>query len=280
MGGEKERFCAVVEVGARVALRRWRQRAQDTLPSTMNATSNSAEAMTEAVSLMYTALELAEQTFHKLPGSSVLTRYVKSSHRDDPGRTILEILLFLFVVRTWLQSRTRTERAGKHFIQFSSKVGGALAGTVLARSALTRALQEIDDLVDEWVPEPLCEALNENEQAELAAVPVIVGAQGPRVKLAHTGKTTLNLASFNFTGLAGNEACRQRALETLRTYGVGSCGPAGFYGTLGPCLLTPVRPQPLTPTQTSTSRWSATSPTSSGPRRPSSTRRATARSRP
>jgi serine palmitoyltransferase len=94
-------------------------------------------------------------------------------------------------------------------------------------------LQEIDDLIDEWSPEPLCEPLNASEEAELASLPVIVGPQGPKPKLANTGKTTLNFASFNFTGLAGNEACRQRALETLRTYGVGSCGPAGFYGTLG-----------------------------------------------
>jgi serine palmitoyltransferase len=94
-------------------------------------------------------------------------------------------------------------------------------------------VQEIDDLVNEWSPEPLCDPLNEWEEAELASLPVIAGPQGPKPKLANTGKTAINLASFNFTGLAGNEVCRERAIETLRTYGVGSCGPAGFYGTLG-----------------------------------------------
>jgi hypothetical protein len=130
--------------------------------------------------------------------------------------------------------------------------------------------------VDEWAPEALCEAPNEIEQAELAAVPVIIGPQGPKPKLANTGKTTLNLASFNFTGLAGNEACRQRALDTLRTYGVGSCGPAGFYGTLGQCL--PAFPFEMSyqPTshQMSTSSSRKISPTSLGPRLPSSTHRA------
>jgi serine palmitoyltransferase len=43
----------------------------------------------------------------------------------------------------------------------------------------------------------------------------------------------LNLASFNFTGLAGNETIKERAIETLRKYGLGSCGPPGFYGTIG-----------------------------------------------
>jgi serine palmitoyltransferase len=87
----------------------------------MNAT-NTMEAAAEVVSFMSTAIAMAETAFYKLPGSAVVARYVKSSHRDDPGRTILEILLFLYVIRTWLQSRTRTERAGKHFIQFSDKV--------------------------------------------------------------------------------------------------------------------------------------------------------------
>jgi hypothetical protein len=76
----------------------------------------------EAVSFMSSALETLETTFYRIPGSAIVTRYFKASHRDDPGRTILEILLFLYVVRTWLQSRTRTESAGKHFIQFSEKV--------------------------------------------------------------------------------------------------------------------------------------------------------------
>jgi len=42
----------------------------------------------------------------------------------------------------------------------------------------------------------------------------------------------LNLASYNFTGLASNETIKERAIETLRKYGVGSCGPPGFYGTI------------------------------------------------
>jgi serine palmitoyltransferase len=46
----------------------------------------------------------------------------------------------------------------------------------------------------------------------------------------------LNLASFNFTGLAGNEKIKERAIETLRKYGLGSCGPPGFYGTIGGSL--------------------------------------------
>jgi serine palmitoyltransferase len=88
-------------------------------------------------------------------------------------------------------------------------------------------------LVDEWIPEPLGNELSATEQSDLDAVPVIVGPNGPKPKLASTGKTVINLASLNFTGLAGNEHIKQRAVETLRKYGLGSCGPPGFYGTLG-----------------------------------------------
>lgn len=94
-------------------------------------------------------------------------------------------------------------------------------------------LKEIDELVDEWTPEPLCAPLSEWEQHDLDTVPVIQGANGPRPKIASTGKTVLNLASYNFTGLAGNKVIEERAIETLRKYGLGSCGPPGFYGTIG-----------------------------------------------
>ena len=86
--------------------------------------------------------------------------------------------------------------------------------------------------MDEWSPEPLAAPLNQREAADLAAVPVIVGATGPKPKLA-SGKTVINLASYNFTGLAGNETIKERAIDTVKKYGLGSCGPPGFYGTQG-----------------------------------------------
>jgi hypothetical protein len=72
------------------------------------------------------ALATAETTFNKLPGSAVIQRYVKSSHQNDPGRTILELILVIFAIRTLLQSRTRADRNGKHFIQFSDKACSSL----------------------------------------------------------------------------------------------------------------------------------------------------------
>jgi serine palmitoyltransferase len=91
--------------------------------------------------------------------------------------------------------------------------------------------QEIDELVDEWTPEPLEQPLTESEQADLASLPIIAGPTGPKPRLVGSGKTVTNLASFNFTGLAGNDTIKEKAAQALRKYGLGSCGPAGFYGT-------------------------------------------------
>jgi serine palmitoyltransferase len=53
---------------------------------------------------------------------------------------------------------------------------------------------------------------------------------GPKSKLA-SGRTVTNLASYNFYNFVANETLKEKAIQTLRTYGVGPCGPPGFYGT-------------------------------------------------
>ena len=68
------------------------------------------------------SLSTLESGFNKIPGSAVFLRYVKSSHQNDPGRSLLELILVAFAFWTLLQSRTRADRTGKHFIQFNDKV--------------------------------------------------------------------------------------------------------------------------------------------------------------
>ncbi|KDN53268.1 PLP-dependent transferase [Tilletiaria anomala UBC 951] len=164
------------------------------------------------------------RTFQSLPGSAILMRYIRSSYQNDPVRSLLELLLLAFAVRTVLQSRTRSNVSGSNFVKLTE--------------------EEIEDLVADFTPEPLCAPLSEAEKAELASVPLIAGANSarPRVALPLSmggsaevgGKTlqVLNLASYNFTDLAGQDIVKQRAIETLREYGVGSCSPPGFYGTI------------------------------------------------
>jgi serine palmitoyltransferase len=47
------------------------------------------------------------------------------------------------------------------------------------------------------------------------------------------GKRCLNLATHNYLGMVENPEVEKSALECLTHYGVGSCGPRGFYGTTG-----------------------------------------------
>lgn len=101
--------------------------------------------------------------------------------------------------------------------------------------------QEIDELVDEWTPEQLTEPISQQEEAELASVPVIIGPPGPKATVA-PNTTVINLASYNFTGLSVNEEIKEAAKDTLRQYGLGSCGPRGFHGNIGECPVCSSRP--------------------------------------
>ncbi|PWZ36793.1 Long chain base biosynthesis protein 1a [Zea mays] len=46
------------------------------------------------------------------------------------------------------------------------------------------------------------------------------------------GKEVVNFASANYLGLFGNEKIIDSCISSLEKYGVGSCGPRGFYGTI------------------------------------------------
>ncbi|KAF1811155.1 serine palmitoyltransferase [Eremomyces bilateralis CBS 781.70] len=150
-------------------------------------------------------------SFSRVPGSAIIARYIRSSYQDDPVRSAVELFLFLFALRYIISPRYGV-RGGKK--------GG---GKVELRD------DEIEDLVEEWTPEPLVGELTEAELSEEKSRVVIVGQTGPKVKLS-TGKTVTNLASLNFYNFVGSEILKERAIHTLRTYGVGPCGPPGFYG--------------------------------------------------
>lgn len=176
------------------------------------------------------AFDSASDLVQRIPGSAVLIRYIKSSHQDDPFRTLLELLLVFFVIRTWRQSRTRGDSAGGHFIKFKPR--------------------EVEELVSEWQPEPLLDPAQETAK-ELTKPTVLLGAPGIKPKVVYgdaavelmaTGdeakakehaKKVLNLAGINFAGLIGDERIKRKAIIQLKRSGVGSCGPPGFYGTFG-----------------------------------------------
>lgn len=91
--------------------------------------------------------------FQKVPGSAMLIRYIQSSYQDDPVRSAIELVLVIFFVRYLLSPRYATHTG--NFVKLSE--------------------DEIDDLVDEWTPEPLVAPLTAFEKEEDAKLPVIVG---------------------------------------------------------------------------------------------------------
>jgi len=92
--------------------------------------------------------------------------------------------------------------------------------------------KEEDELLADWAPEPL---VAENVDATDAPELAVDGMVKTHVQI--NGKDKLNLASFNLLGLVGNERIQADATTASRKYGIGSCGPRGFYGTID-CHLT------------------------------------------
>jgi serine palmitoyltransferase len=60
---------------------------------------------------------------------------------------------------------------------------------------------------------------------------IVTSKLGKRIVIE--GKECLNLATHNYLGFVENQDCIDAAIKGLRKYGVGSCGPRGFYGTVG-----------------------------------------------
>ncbi|XP_035816798.1 long chain base biosynthesis protein 1b isoform X5 [Zea mays] len=59
---------------------------------------------------------------------------------------------------------------------------------------------------------------------------LLYSAAGPHTIV--DGKEVVNFASANYLGLIGNEKIIDSCISSLEKYGVGSCGPRGFYGTI------------------------------------------------
>lgn len=180
--------------------------------------SSSSPALNSLYEQLMHFSQVATETFDRIPGSAIIARYISSSYQNDPVRSLLELCLLAFAIRTIAQSRTRSSSSGSNFVKLDDR--------------------EIDELVAEFVPAPLCEPLGPQEEADLHAVPTILGGNSTKPRITSPAlnggkpKEVVNLASYNFADLAGDEKVKNAALQTLRTYGVGSCSPPGFYGTI------------------------------------------------
>lgn len=87
------------------------------------------------------AVEFVEQAiekFQKIPGSSIVIRYIRSSYQNDPVRSAMELFLFLFAVY-YLVSPSYSTKQSKN-VPLTDEVGlhdwkGRMKSVVLIASA-------------------------------------------------------------------------------------------------------------------------------------------------
>jgi len=122
---------------------------------------------------------------------------------------ILEICLVLWVI--WLiRKKKKTEKAD-----------------------IVLTPEEEEEIIREWRPQALVDDMLEEDEElinyQSTAWASVEGRPGKYITVE--GKKYLNLATHNYLGFVEDESVIQEAENCIRRYGVGSCGPRGFYGT-------------------------------------------------
>lgn len=84
------------------------------------------------------------------------------------------------------------------------------------------------EILKNWKPEPLVPEVSHDHPALTTRI-----VDGPIGKYIFVdGHKCLNMSTFNYLGLEEFPEIKKSAIGSIRKYGVGSCGPRGFYGTV------------------------------------------------
>lgn len=99
-----------------------------------------------------------------------------------------------------------------------------------ARSSLSSSPVEERRLIDSWEPEPLVPDIDATRNKHFLNPHIITSKSGKYITIDNV--KCLNMCTNNYLGLADHSALESSAIEAVRRYGVGSCGPRAFYGTM------------------------------------------------
>jgi serine palmitoyltransferase len=66
----------------------------------------------------------------------------------------------------------------------------------------------------------------------MAASDVMLPCSAIGTEVTVDGKSLVNVGTYNFLDYVGDKRVEDAAIASVRKYGVGSCGPRGFYGTI------------------------------------------------
>eukprot|EP01062_Namystynia_karyoxenos_P006397 TRINITY_DN12239_c0_g1_i1.p1 TRINITY_DN12239_c0_g1~~TRINITY_DN12239_c0_g1_i1.p1 ORF type:complete len:538 (+),score=200.10 TRINITY_DN12239_c0_g1_i1:103-1614(+) len=143
------------------------------------------------------------------------TQFVQDEVSSNPLHVIVEVLCVVYIVYLWMLKPYRP-------------------GTKPRGEEPTEA--EKAELIKGWKPEPIAEVDLPDEYAVPDEEPRTVTGQD-QTHLTVEGVKLLDLGTFNYLRLSVHPEVVQASLDAIDHYGVGSCGPRGFYGTVQPHLV-------------------------------------------
>eukprot|EP00889_Picochlorum_renovo_P002677 jgi/Picre1/29707/NNA_005090.t1 len=129
---------------------------------------------------------------------------------EHKGHLVLEGLMMIIIARFMLQGSSKPRK------------------TRMVGEGLTE--DEINELCREWEPEPF-RGGDEFQKTWMENTPTISSHAG-RTMTVNGVDGVLDFCTTNFLGLADEKRVEDAGQATMDKYGVGSCGPRGFYGTI------------------------------------------------
>ncbi|CAK9050055.1 Serine palmitoyltransferase 1 (Long chain base biosynthesis protein 1) (LCB 1) (Serine-palmitoyl-CoA transferase 1) (SPT 1) (SPT1) [Durusdinium trenchii] len=90
----------------------------------------------------------------------------------------------------------------------------------------------VQDLLNDFKPEPLCPELNPAAKQVLDDIVVLEEKAAKYTKVRGVDGKVLNCVTLDFLGLGQRKEITDAANAALDKYGCGSCGPRGFYGSI------------------------------------------------
>eukprot|EP01130_Rhizamoeba_saxonica_P000288 TRINITY_DN10265_c0_g1_i1.p1 TRINITY_DN10265_c0_g1~~TRINITY_DN10265_c0_g1_i1.p1 ORF type:complete len:459 (-),score=103.35 TRINITY_DN10265_c0_g1_i1:25-1401(-) len=92
--------------------------------------------------------------------------------------------------------------------------------------------KEIEELIQDWKPEPLIPCDSHKDDDIIVKAPVIEGGVSSHVIV--DGTPFVNFGTYGYLDYQVHDSVKEVAIDCTDKYGVGSCGPRGFYGSIEP----------------------------------------------
>jgi serine palmitoyltransferase len=127
---------------------------------------------------------------------------------QKPTRVFIETFLLIFIIYLLFKRPTNKK----------------------AESKLTT--REVEDLLNEWEPEPLVNMDDASLIAGGISDSVVIKQKLGSTVVTEHDEILVDFVSFDFLGFSCDDDIKKECVAVLDAVGCGSCGPRGFYGTL------------------------------------------------